>query len=133
MSTILERPEAQALLGQATVSPAAVARCARDLTALLGRYLPLFYRDEQRDHAATLLRGKLTGLQRKTTEPIASRAGQKRRPLQHFVGAGRWSDPAVRAELRAHVRRSWLTRTPCWCWTTTACPRRGRAPAASPG
>src|ERR1051325_8322369 len=104
MSTILEHPEAQALLEQATVSAEAVARCGRDLSAFLGRYLPLFYRDEQRDHAATLLRGKLTGLQRKTTEPIASLAGQKRRPLQHFVGAGRWSDSAVRAELRAHVR-----------------------------
>jgi SRSO17 transposase len=104
MSTILEHPQAQALLEQATVAPEAVARCGRDLTAFLQRYLPLFYRDEQRDHAATLLRGKLTGLQRKTTEPIASQAGQKRRPLQHFVGAGRWSDPAVRAELRAHVR-----------------------------
>src|SRR5436190_713655 len=104
MSTILEHPQAQALLEQATVAPQAVARCGRDLTAFLGRYLPLFYRDEQRDHAATILRGKLTGLQRKTTEPIASLAGQKRRPLQHFVGAGRWDDTAVRAELRAHVR-----------------------------
>src|SRR3954469_242870 len=104
MSTILEHPQAQALLEQATVAPATVARCGRDLTAFLERYLPLFYRDEQRAHAATILRGKLTGLQRKTTEPIASQAGQKRRPLQHFVGAGRWSDPAVRAALRAHVR-----------------------------
>jgi SRSO17 transposase len=105
MSTILEHPEAQALLEQATVAPQAVARCGRDLAAFLGRYLPLFYRDEQRDHAATILRGKLTGLQRKTTEPIASLAGQKRRPLQHFLGAGRWDDRAVRAELRAHVRQ----------------------------
>ncbi|HEY4564926.1 MAG TPA: IS701 family transposase [Thermoanaerobaculia bacterium] len=104
MSTVLEHPQAQALLEQATVAPATVARCGRDLTAFLERYLPLFYRDEQRAHAATILRGKLTGLQRKTTEPIASQAGQKRRPLQHFVGAGRWSDPAVRAALRAHVR-----------------------------
>src|SRR5262245_15543327 len=104
MSTIQEHPEAQALLEQAALAPEAVARCGRDLTAFLQRYLPLFYRDEQRDHAATILRGKLTGLQRKTTEPIASQAGQKRRPLQHFVGAGRWDDHVVRAELRAHVR-----------------------------
>jgi SRSO17 transposase len=103
MSTILDHPEAQALLDQATLSPQTVAACARHLTAFLRRYLPLFYRDEQRDHAATVLRGKLTGLQRKTTEPIATAAGQKRRPLQHFVGAGRWDDHAVRAELRRHV------------------------------
>jgi SRSO17 transposase len=103
MSTILEHPEAQALLDQTTVSPHTVAACARHLTSFLKRYLPLFYRDEQRDHAETVLRGKLTGLQRKTTEPIATSAGQKRRPLQHFVGAGRWDDHAVRAELRRHV------------------------------
>src|SRR3954453_9939700 len=102
MSTVLEHPQAQALLEQATVAPATVARCGRDLTAFLERYLPLFYRDEQRAHAATILRGKLTGLQRKTTEPIASQAGQKRRPLQLFVGARRWDDAAVRAELRTH-------------------------------
>jgi SRSO17 transposase len=103
MSTILEHPEAQALLDQATVSPNTVAACARHLTAFLKRYLPLFYRDEQRLHADTVLRGKLTGLQRKTTEPIATAAGQKRRPLQHFVGAGLWDDHTVRAELRRHV------------------------------
>src|SRR5947207_4923807 len=104
MSTILEHPDAQALLDQATVSPHTVAACARHLTAFLKRYLPLFYRDEQRLHADTVLRGKLTGLQRKTTEPIATQAGQKRRPLQHFVGAGQWDDQAVRTELRRHVK-----------------------------
>jgi hypothetical protein len=33
------------------------------------------------------LRGKLTDLDRKTTEPIAIEAGLKRRPLQLCVGA----------------------------------------------
>jgi SRSO17 transposase len=105
MPDILEHPDAQALLDQATVAPGDVAACTRHLTAFLGRYLPLFYRDEQRDHADILLRGKLTGLERKTTEPIARQAHLKRRPLQHFVGAGKWDDPAVRAELRRHVRQ----------------------------
>src|SRR5437763_14437887 len=103
MSTLLEHPQAQALLEQTDVSPADVRACARHLTAFIQRYLPRFYRDEQRGHADTILRGKLTGLQRKTTEPIATQAGQKRRPLQHFVGAGRWDDDAVRTELRHHV------------------------------
>ena len=103
MSTILEHPDAQALLDQADVSPATVRACGRHLTAFLNRYLPLFYRTEQRAHAAPLLRGKLTGLQRKTTEPIAHQAGLKRRPLPHFVGAGQWDDDALLAELRRHV------------------------------
>ncbi len=105
MSTILEHPDAQALLDQTEVAPEDLRPCARHLTAFLQRYLPLFYRDEQRGHAETILRGKLSGLQRKTTEPIASQAGQKRRPLQHFVGAGLWQDHTVRSELRRHVRQ----------------------------
>ncbi len=104
MPEILDHPDAQALLDQATVAPTDVAACTRHLTAFLRRYLPLFYRDEQRDHADVIFRGKLTGLERKTTEPIARQAHLKRRPLQHFLGAGKWDDHAVRAELRRHVR-----------------------------
>jgi SRSO17 transposase len=100
---ILEHPDAQALLADADLSPAAVRSCAQRLEAFAQRYLPLFHRTEQRGHALTVLQGKLTGLQRKTTEPIATLARQKRRPLQLFVGAGGWDGRAVLAELRRHV------------------------------
>ena len=100
---ILDHPEAQALLDDAELSADAVRACADRLTAFAQRYLPLFHRQEQRGHALAVLRGKLTGLQRKTTEPIATQAGLKRRPLQLFVGAGGWDDRAVLDELRRHV------------------------------
>ena len=101
---LLEHPDAQPLLADAELSPAAVRSCADALERFLGRYLPCFYRQEQRDHARTVLRGKLSGLQRKTTEPIAAQAGPERRPLQLFVGAGGWDDLAVLGELRRHAR-----------------------------
>jgi SRSO17 transposase len=101
--TILEHPDAQALLADAILSADAVRSCAESLTEFAARYLPLFHRSEQREHALTVLRGKLSGLQRKTTEPIATQAGLKRRNLQQFVGEGGWDDTAVRAELRRHV------------------------------
>jgi SRSO17 transposase len=101
---ILEHPEAQALLADADVSAAAVRSCGDRLEEFVGRYLPRFYRAEQRAHARTILRGKLTGLERKTTEPIAAQAGQDRRPLQLFVGDGGWEDEVVLGELRGHVR-----------------------------
>src|SRR6266705_78297 len=101
--TILEHPDSQALLQDAALSADAVRSCADALTAFAQRYQPLFHRSEQRDHALTILRGKLTGLQRKTTEPIATQAGLKRRNLQLFVGDGGWSDDTVRDELRDHV------------------------------
>jgi SRSO17 transposase len=101
--TILEHPQAQALLADASLSAADVRSCTDALTAFAARYLPHFHRSEQRDHALTVLRGKLTGLQRKTTEPIATQAGLKRRNLQLFVGDGGWLDEPVRDELRRHV------------------------------
>jgi SRSO17 transposase len=100
---ILDDPQAQALLHDAEVSPAAVRACLDHLTAFAQRYLPLWHRTEQRGHALTVLQGKLTTLQRKTTEPIATQAGQKRRPLQLFVGAGGWQDRPLLDELRQHV------------------------------
>src|SRR5436305_13142685 len=101
---ILDHPDAQALLADAELSAAAVRSCADRLTAFAQRYLPHFHRAEQRGHALTLLRGKLTGLQRKTTEPIATAAGQQRRPLQLFVGAGGWHDRPGLAGVRRHGR-----------------------------
>ena len=80
-----------------------VRPCRQRLTAFVQRYLPFFYRDEQRQHAETVLKGKLTGLQRKTTEPIATQAGLKRRNMQLFVGDGGWHDDTVLGELRRHV------------------------------
>jgi SRSO17 transposase len=101
--TVLEHPDAQALLADTALPADAVRSCADALAAFAARYLPLFHRSEQRQHALTILEGKLSGLQRKTTEPIATQAGLKRRNLQQFVGEGGWDDDAVRAELRRHV------------------------------
>jgi SRSO17 transposase len=106
MASLLEHPTAQGLLEQTTVSPQALRPTAERLDAFLGRYRPRFARAEQRDHAAVILRGKLSGLDRKTIEPIAAEAGVPRRAVQHFVGAGHWDDDAVRAELHAHVTRA---------------------------
>lgn len=100
---ILDHPDAQVLLQDAVLQPDAVRSCAERLTAFAQRYLPLFARREQRQHALVVLKGKLTGLQRKTTEPIARHARLDRRPLQLFVGAAKWDDRAVLDELRRHV------------------------------
>src|SRR5713226_2072117 len=103
MSSLLDHPEAQALLDDATLAPAAITGCCDHLTQFLQRYLPLFYRDEQRALATVVIQGRLSGLERKTSEPIAYLADRPRKPVQHFVGAGCWDDEAVMAELRGHV------------------------------
>ena len=102
--SLLDHPEAQALLADAEVSPGDVRGCRDHITRFLKRYLPSFYRREQRGHAAAFVRGLLSGLERKSVEPIAYQAGVPRKDLQYFVGCGGWDDEEVMAELRRHVR-----------------------------
>lgn len=106
MASILDHPEAQERLSEATLDPESLRSCRRRLSRFIERYLPHFYRVEQREHARTILEGKLLHLPRKTTEPIAIQAGLKRRPLQLFLGAGQWSDEALREELAVHLRQA---------------------------
>ena len=99
--SLLDHPEAQALLADAEVSADDVRGCRDHITRFLKRYLPLFYRQEQRGHAAAFVRGLLSGLPRKSVEPIAAQAGVPRKNLQLFVGSGGWDDEAVMAEIAA--------------------------------
>jgi SRSO17 transposase len=102
--SLLDRVEAQELLDDADVSPGTVRGCAYRLTGYLARYLRLFGRKELREHARLAVEGRLSGLERKTSEPIAREADKPRRGLQRFVGAGEWDDEAVMAEVRVQVR-----------------------------
>ncbi len=103
--SLLDHPDALDLLADATVSTDDVRDCRVQLTAFLRRYLPLFRRSEQRGHLAAFVRGLLSGLERKSVEPIARQAGIPRKNLQMFVGQGAWDDDAVMAEVRRHVAR----------------------------
>ena len=100
------------LLSVYRTAPQAYLEELEDMMALVGRRLPpnteaetqpRFYREEQRELAQVILQGKLSNLQRKTSEPIAYLANRERKPVQHFVGAGAWDDESVMAELRRHV------------------------------
>jgi SRSO17 transposase len=102
--SLLDHPDAQALLADTVVTAEQVQGCQDRITAFLERYLPRFYRAEQRANATLVIRGLVSGLERKTCEPIAVEAGVHRKPVQFFVGAGKWDDEAVMAELRRHVR-----------------------------
>jgi SRSO17 transposase len=88
------------------VTPDQVRSCQDRITTFLQRYLPHFYRVEQRANATLVIRGLVSGLERKTCEPIAVEAGVPREPVQFFVGAGKWDDEAVMAELRRDVRET---------------------------
>jgi SRSO17 transposase len=104
--SLLDHPDARTLLADAAVTADQVRGCRDRLTAFLQRYLPRFYRAEQRTNATLVIRGPVSGLERKTCEPIAVEAGVHRKPVQFFVGAGKWDDEAVMAELRRDVRET---------------------------
>jgi SRSO17 transposase len=101
--SLLEHPQAQSLWADAEVTAGQVRGCRRRLESFLERYVPLFYRKEQGNNARIVVEGLLSGLERKTAEPIAREHGVPRKPIQFFVGSGRWDDEAVMAELRHHV------------------------------
>jgi SRSO17 transposase len=101
--SLLDHPQAQELLQQAQIPLTALAGWSQRLQGFLQRYLPCFFRQEHRDLVPLVLAGKLSNLERKTAEPIARQAGRHRKPVQHFVGAGKWDDEAVLDELRQHV------------------------------
>lgn len=123
--SLLERPEAKVLLEDAVVSAATVRGCRRRLRRFLQRYLPLFYREEQREHAQLVIAGRLTRLERKTCEPIARQAGVERKPVQQFVGAGKWDDEAVQAELRRHVAETFHDDNATFVLDGSAFPKKG--------
>jgi SRSO17 transposase len=102
--SVLEHPRAQALLAEAELTADSVRSCRNRLAKFIARYLPLFARKEQEQHALVVVQGRLSNLERKTSEPIAYLAGQARKPVQNFVGAGAWDDEALLTELRRHVR-----------------------------
>lgn len=87
------------------VTTTVVRSCERHLTQFLEHYLPLFYREEQRGNATIVVEGLLSGLKRKTCEPIAREHGVERKPIQFFVGAGKWDDDKVMAEVRRQVKK----------------------------
>jgi len=119
--SLLEHAEAEALLADAEVTAATVRGCRHRL----GNYLPRFYRQEQRELAEVVLHGKLSKLERKTAEPIASLAGRERKPVQHFVGAGAWDDQAVMAELRRHVAQELADADGVFILDGSGFPKRG--------
>jgi SRSO17 transposase len=73
-----------------------VADIQKRLEEFLRPFQEMFVREEQRMHALMYIEGRARQLTRRTIEPIAVERGVKRRPLQHFVGAGRWEDELLR-------------------------------------
>jgi SRSO17 transposase len=106
-ATILNHPEAVALLDDAVISTEQLEELSQRLHPFLQRFAPLFQRAEQRVNAQFILQGKLSCLSRKTCEPIAHLFGVRRENLQDFVGVSPWQDRPILDALRQDIATAW--------------------------
>jgi SRSO17 transposase len=75
-----------------------------ELDSFLSRYLSLFGRDENAEHARMLVQGLLAGEERRNVENIAEAMdGGVVRTLQKFIAQAVWDDKLVLREMRRNV------------------------------
>ena len=93
------------LLEDCEVVPKKLEECLDHLKTFMGPYCELLRREELREHGENFIRGLLSDLERKSTEPIAERTEEDRRSLQRFIGASPWDHAPLVEELTAQVVR----------------------------
>lgn len=81
----------------------------RGLRPMLARYLKrfddCFTRKDTRAHLSVYVEGQLSGLQRKSVEPMALAAGVPVRTLQEFLSQHRWEEDRARDRLQQMVAK----------------------------
>ena len=100
----------QELLAECEIAPQVFEQVIPRLERFMKPFVDRLVRQEQIDHALTMVQGLLSDLDEKNTESIAYRFGQERMPLQWFVGVSDWDDSVLRDELVRQVGDSWESR-----------------------
>jgi len=80
-----------------------IAEMAPRFTAFLKGFRPYFATDSGFEHLGTYSRGLMSGLDRKSVEPIALAAGCAVRTLQEFLTFHAWDEQAVRNKLQLRL------------------------------
>lgn len=94
-----------ALLVECELAPQVFENVAPRLERFMKPFVDSLVRKEQVGHALTFVRGLLSDLDHRNVESIAYRFGQKRLPLQWFIGVSRWDDQPLREELARQIGR----------------------------
>lgn len=81
---------------EATVVELSIRRLVEGIDVFLKPFYRMFGTKPSQGQARRYVAGRMQQLDRRTLEPIATADGVPRRALQHFVGAGPWSDDRVR-------------------------------------
>lgn len=91
------------LLDDCEVAPEELEDCLDHLKGFMKPFVERLPREELRGHGENFVRGLLSDLERKSTEPIAERAQEDRRSLQRFIGESPWDPGPLIGELCAQV------------------------------
>src|ERR1035437_10752566 len=87
------------------MSPEQIAGLGPALKEFLGVFKNCFGECRLLDHFATYCRGLLSGLKRKSVEPIALAAGSTVRALQLFITERDWAHLRLRDQLQERIAR----------------------------
>jgi SRSO17 transposase len=97
-----------------------------ELDRFLGRFAPLFGRDENKAHARRFVQGLLRGGERRNTENIAQALqGGPVRSLQAFISTGDWPDRAILKTMRRGVLEVLPEDDAVWNSDETGFPKKG--------
>ncbi len=77
-----------------------IATVGKRLKRFLSRFSDCFSRSEPREHLGTYVEGQVSGLQRKSVEPMALNGGTPPRTLQRFLESGRWDEQRLRDKMQ---------------------------------
>lgn len=91
------------MLAACRAVPSELEECLDRLKEFAVPYGRLLPRRELRSHGEDFIRGLLSDLERKSTEPIAERAGKFRRGMQRFIGESAWEHEPLLDELNRQV------------------------------
>jgi SRSO17 transposase len=91
------------LLDECKLAPEVFDDVMPRLERFMVPFVECFVRSEQVTHTQTFVQGLLSDLDNKNVESIAYRFGEKRMPLQWFVGVSDWDHEPLRDELVQQV------------------------------
>jgi SRSO17 transposase len=93
-----------------SLNPSAIAKLKKRIAGMVASldlflcpYLPFFGRYESRETADQFIKGLLSGLPRKSAEPMAELFGKERKTFQRFLGAAPWDDVPIRETMMRDI------------------------------
>ena len=107
-----------------------IAHTGAELKRFLAEFDDCFVRSEPRGHLRTYVAGQISGLLRKSIEPIALAAGTPPRTLQRFLESMAWDHERLRDRIQGIVVRDHSHPRAIGTIDESGYPKKGRHTAA---